>query len=235
MGQCPQCQSCLRGAVFLSSLDMMGPGAPEKCEEACEHCVRFDNDEVSTTLSAAPAELQVQTGCIVPCKNSRLLSHESNFPHSLLRALAGKKSNYDPMLHGTIVRNVMLVDASAAKALHSAFLKVSALLVINCERAHLKIVPDIFSALSNITIFVDKIEAIYFGEDSLSDPLCMCLDASEAIKAVLIQYKSECCEVRESVCFLLDSHKEQQSFAKALTAFWQNRRNHCTERGSLPQ
>merc|ERR1712137_870358 len=105
-----------------------------------------------------------------------------------------------------------LVNVTVAEAPQSAFLKVNALLVVHCELAFLKIVPDIFSELSNITIFVDKIEAICLGEESLSHPLCMCLDASEALKAVLIQYISECCEVSESVCFLLDSHKEQQSF-----------------------
>lgn len=191
--------------------------------------------EVSVEKSVVPAEFhQGQTNSDrVPFNSVCVPVQESN---ALLRALTGKaeRQSYSHSLHDAehrhgrtaVSRSVILVDASTTKENDLVYLKVNAVLGIDRKLTFIKIVPHIFGQLPKVTIPFDKMTGICAGEDGLSDPLCICLDQSEIMKAVFIQYASESCNVSKSACFLLESGRGRRAFVGALMSIWQEKR-HC--------
>merc|ERR1712137_728634 len=107
--------------------------------------------------------------------------------------------------------------------------KVHAVLVIHPKLLCLKIVPDIFSKLSNITIHIDKILVMRPADAYLVNYRCVCLDESEIEKSVAIEYMNQS-NTSELLLFLLDSYQQQQAFLKTLISMWEDRRNACFER-----
>lgn len=222
MGQAqvnPDCRSCGRASSpFFSYIDLVGPQACydkgdsewANCEKSCECCI----DDMENTM---------------PLSNASTSGHES-----LLRALAGMRESQTPSLHDAedahglvaVSRSVILVDTWTTAEGQLMYSNVNAVLVIDHQLTFIKIVPHTFSQLPQIMIPIDKVELISSGEDNVSDPFCWGLDESEILKAVFIQYMTECGNSTRSVCFLLDSCTGQRAFVKALAFIW-HEKQHC--------
>lgn len=123
-------------------------------------------------------------------------------------------------------RSVILVDVSTTETGDRTYLKVNAVLVVDRKLTFIKIVPRIFGQLQKLRIPIDKMEVISSEEDALPESLCSGLDQSEILKAVFIQYMTECGNSTRSVCFLLDSCTGQRAFVKALAFIW-HEKQHC--------